>query len=415
MVLPNVDVHIHQLENGLTLLVEQIPHVRSASFSISLQAGCAYEPANRRGLAGIVLDLMTRGAGPRNNRELNQALDALGVDRSETAGVMRLEFSASMLARDLPRALELYADIIRRPHLSERELEPVRNQALQDLESLADDPPGRLLVELRRCYFPEPISRDSRGDVEGVRSVTIDDVREYWKKFFRPRDAIVSIAGNVDWLHLRDQVEELFGDWPSESIPALNIEETPPRSRHIQEEVDQTQIGIAYPSVTMDHPEYYAARGAVGVLSDGMSSRLFTNVREAYGLCYAIRATLGLFKDRGAVVCYTAGEPHNAQELLNRTLHEIRRLPEGVEEDELDRVKAGLKSALIMKLESTAARAAANSSDWYLLGRVRTLNEIQSAIDSLTPQAIVEHLRRHPPKNFTIVTLGPQPLQWNND
>ncbi len=415
MGLPNADIHIHQLENGLTLLVERIPHVRSASFSISLQAGCAYEPADRRGLASMVVDLMTRGAGPRDNRELNQTLDALGVDRSESAGVMRLDFSASMLARDLSKTLEIYADIIRRPQLPERELEPVRSLALQELESLADDPPGRLLVELRRSYLPPPIGRDYRGDLEGVRSITIQDVRHYWQRYVRPEETIISIAGNVDGPSLRDQVEQLFGDWSAGPIPPIQLEKWTPQSQHVSEDVKQTQIGIVYSSVPMSHPEYYAARGAVGVLSSGMSSRLFTNVREAHGLCYAIGATLWLFKDRGAVVCYTAGEPHNAQELLDRTLHELRRLPEGVEEEELDRVKAGLKSALIMKLESTSARASGNVTDWYFLGRIRSLSEVQQEIDSLTPRAIVEHLQRFPPTNFTIVTLGPEPLKWQAD
>src|SRR5205085_3480534 len=104
-----------------------------------------------------------------------------------------------------------------------------------------------------------------------------------------------------------------------------------------------------------------------------------------------------------------------AQELLDRTLHELKRLVNGVDNDELARVKAGLKSALIMRQESTSARAGANSSDWFLLGRIRPLGEIQAAVDALTPAKIVEHLRQHPAKDFTIVTLGPAPLKHQED
>jgi predicted Zn-dependent peptidase len=387
-----------------------MPHVRSAAVSFSLRAGCAFETESRRGLAGIVLDLATRGAGKRDNRAFNDALDALGIDRSESCGVMNVELGAALLARDLPTAIELYADMLMRPHLPEAELEPARSLALQDIQGLADDPQSRVIVELRRRYFPDPLGRDHRGTEAGVNAVTIDDVRNHWRRYFQPSSVIMSVAGDIDWPALRDQTQRLFGDWKPNPVPIPVIPDTPPKSAHLNEEVDQTQIAIAYPSVTLSHPDYYAARGAAGVLSDGMSSRLFTEVREKYGLCYAIRATLSPLRDRGAIVCYTAGETHNAQELLDRTLHELRRIGAGVENEELDRVKAGLKSTLIMKQESTAARAGSNSSDWYYLGRIRPLNEIQSAIDALTPAAIADHLKRFPPKNFTVVTIGPAPL-----
>jgi predicted Zn-dependent peptidase len=312
----------------------------------------------------MVLDLITRGAGKRDNREFNNALDALGIDHSETCGIMNVELGAALLARDLPLALELYADMLLRPHLPEAELEPARSLALQDIQGLADDPQSRVIVELRRRYFPDPLGRDHRGTEAGVKAVTSADVRNHWQRYIQPSGVIMSVAGDIDWPKLRDQTQRLFGDWKPDPVPFPVIPDTPPQSTHLNEEVDQTQIAIAYPSVTLSHPDYYAARGAAGVLSDGMSSRLFTEVREKYGLCYAIRATLSPLRDRGAIICYTAGEPHNAQELLDRTLNELRRIADGVDNEELDRVKAGLKSTLIMKQESTSSRAGSKSSDW---------------------------------------------------
>src|SRR5260370_21230165 len=148
---------------------------------------------------------------------------------------------------------------------------------------------------------------------------------------------------------------------------------------------------------------------AVNVLHGGMSARLFTEVREKRGLCYAVWASYQTFKDRGSVVCYAGSTNERAQETLDVTLQELKRLQEGIEPEEVDRVKAGLKSSLIMQEESTSARAGTLASDWYFLGRVRGIAEIQSAIDSLTPSSIVAHLRRCPPRDFTIVTLGPKP------
>jgi predicted Zn-dependent peptidase len=320
-------------------------------------------------------------------------------------------FGGSTLARNLPAALDIYADILRRPHLPEEELEPARNLAMQDIQGLDDEPQSKVMVELRKRYYPDPLGRDHRGTLESIAALTIAEVRAQYRRYFQPDGTILAIAGDVDWAALKDQVGRLFGDWQTNRPPDLTLRTDEAKSGHIEKELDQTQIGIAYASVPMDHPEFYAARGAVGVLSEGMSSRLFTEVREKYGLCYAIGARFEAMKGRGTVIGYTAGRPEVAQELLDRTLHELRRLADGIEDDELQRVKAGLKSALIMRQESTGARAGALASDWYLLGRVRPTAEIQAAIDGLTPAKILEHLRHHAPKSFTVVTLGPKRLQ----
>src|SRR5262249_60963190 len=128
---------------------------------------------------------------------------------------------------------------------------------------------------------------------------------------------------------------------------------------------------------------------------------------------YAVWASYQTFKDRASVICYAGTTNERAQETLDVTLAELRRLQEGIEQEEVERVQAGLKSSLIMQEESTSARAGTLASDWYYLGRVRTFDEIQGAINGLTPSGIVEHLRRSPPRDFTIVTLGPKALEVN--
>jgi len=407
------EIYHHTYSNGLTLLAERVPHVRSAAFSFSVRCGCAYDPPDSLGLASVLSELLVRGAGERDSRALTSALDALGLDRSESAGVWLMSFGGATLARNLLPALTIYADILRRPHLPEPELEPVRQLALQDLQSIEDEPQAKVMVELRKRHYPSPIGRDYRGTEEGLASLTIPKIQGHYERHFQPQGLILAVAGDLEWNRLRDYVGALFGDWRPVPVPEPPIAPFRPQSGHLEKDLDQTQIGIAYASVPMSHPDFYAARGAVGILSEGMSSRLFTNVREKHGLCYAIGARYETMRDRGNIVCYTGGKPDKAQELLVRTLHELTDLQNGIEEEELQRVKAGLKAALIMRQESTSARAGALASDWYLLGRVRTMDEMQAAIDSLTPRHLIDHLRTCPPRDFTIVTLGPAPLSWS--
>jgi predicted Zn-dependent peptidase len=375
-------------------------------------AGCIYDPPAHLGSASILSDLITRGAGARDSRQLTLALDNLGFDRDESVGTYHTRFWGATLARNLPAALEIYADILKRPHLPAGEIDAVKALAFQDLQSLEDEPRQKVLVELRRRHYPMPLGQDRRGTREGIESITEEVLRRRFERLFRPRGTILSVAGNIQWKALCDQVERLFGDWKER--PDSTIELQPPalRQEHIYKETTQTQIGIAHTSVPIGDRDYYAAQGAVNVLSGGMSARLFTEVREKRGLCYAVWATYETFKDRASVLVYAGTTNERAQETLDVTLAELERLPLGIEPEEVERVQAGLKASLIMQQESTSARAGSLASDWFYLGRVRSFDEIQAAVNALTPGMIQNHLKRCPPEDFTIVTLGPKALNF---
>jgi predicted Zn-dependent peptidase len=407
------EVYQHTFANGLTLLAERMEHVRSAAMYFLVPAGCACDPTDQLGLAGVLAELITRGAGNRDSRELMLALDNLGLDRSESVGVMHMRFWGTTIARNLPAALEIYADILRRPHLPKEELEPVQALAVQDIKGLEDEPGSRVMVELRKHLYPAPLSNDHRGTIEGVEAIKITSVRRQHKTYFRPNGTILSVTGNIEWEPLRDQVGQLFADWRGGDGEAIQIGPRPSKRSHITKELEQTQIAVAYPSVAVNDPDYYAALGAVNVLSGGMGARLFTEIREKEGLCYSVGASYQPMKDRGSVVAYAASLNHQAQRTLDKLLFELRRLPEGIEDEEVDRVRVGLKTSLIMAQESTSSRALSLASDWYHLGRVRPFEEIQAAVNGLNAKAILRHLRRCPPEKFSIVTLGPKTLKMS--
>jgi predicted Zn-dependent peptidase len=403
-------VYQHTLPNGLVLLAERMDHVRSAAINFLVPAGSAFDPPGQLGVASVLAELITRGAGDRDSRELALALDNLGVDRDESVGTVNMRFWGSTLARNVPAALDIYADIVLRPHLPEDELEPVQALALQDIQALEDAPQSKVMVELRRRYYPAPLNKDRRGTAEDIEALTIGVVREQYKRFVRPNGAILSVAGNIEWEPLKAQVERLFARWEPGAPATIAPLPHTPSSAHIHKDTQQTQIALAFPSVPVTDPDYYNARAAAAVLSGGMSSRLFTEVREKRGLCYSVYAFHETFKTQGTMMAYAGTRSERAQETLDVTLAELSRLKDGIEDDEIDRVKAGLKSSLIMQDESTGARAGAIATDWYYLGRVRPFDEIQALIDGLTPGAIVAHLERYPVRDVTLVTVGPAAL-----
>lgn len=410
MPLPAPRVRHHVFENGLVLLAEPMDYVRTAAFNFLLPAGYAYDPVTTPGTANLLSGIISRGAGPFDSKQLMLEMDALGLDREESVGVLHTRIWGATLSRNLLQSLELYSHVVLRPHLPEEELPPVQALAIQDIEALEDDPKGKAMLELRRRHLPAPLGNDRRGTAEGIEATTVETLKQFHRRHFRPNAAIISVAGKIDWDPLVETIGKLFGDWSPQADEVIKYEPPIKGKNHLEKETQQTQIGLAFDSIPVTDKNYYNAMGAVNVLSGGMSSRLFTEVREKRGLCYSVWASYQGMKDRGSVLCYAGTTNERAQETLDQTLIELRRIEKGVEPEEVQRVQAGLKSSLIMQEESTSARAGAIASDWYYYGRVRTLDEVQAEVNAMTAEKITNYCVEHPLVNGTLVTMGPKAL-----
>lgn len=400
----------HTFGNGLVLLGEQMPWLRSAAFALMLPAGCRFEPIDRLGLAGFTNEMLQRGAGNYSSRDLVAVQDNLGLDRSSSISTAHGSFGGAMPAESLLDVLSVHADIILRPHLPGDQFEDARQLCLQELQAAEDDLPQTMMNRLKQMHYGPILGRNSLGDEAGLMAIQPADVRGFYQRRYQPRGAILSVAGKFDWDVVKAHVETLFSDWqPHETEPGEPIVGAA-GYEHIDHPSQQTHLGIAFPAVQYGDPEYYPMRASVGVLSDGMSSRLFTRVREERGLCYTISAGCHSMREGGGVFCYAGTTAERAQETLDVTLQELRGIADGIEQGELDRLKVRIQSSLIMEQESSASRASAIVSDWYLLGRVQSRDELQQKIDALTTADLVDYWNRNPPQDLRIVTVGPQPL-----
>ncbi|OHB76668.1 MAG: peptidase M16 [Planctomycetes bacterium RBG_16_64_10] len=404
-------IHSHTYENGLVLVAEPMRSLESAAFTFLVPAGCCYDPDDRSGLSAFTCEMALRGAGPRDSRAFVQDLENLGVERAESVSAAHVSYSGATLAGNLLPALAIYADLVRRPHLPADQLPAGRMVVLQDLRAIEDDPAQKVMLELRRRHYPNPWGRPSQGEQQALEETTIDEIRDHFCGLYRPCGTILGVAGRFTWRRLKDWVGGLFGDWCGADIGLPAAGQTGAKQTHMAHPSNQTQIGIAYRSVPYRHPDYFQAWGSVGVLSGGMSSRLFTEVRERRGLCYSVYASLHTQRDRACVLCYAGTSADRAQETLDVTLAELRRLAAGIEPVELDRLKARIKSALIMQQESSSARSGALARDWYHLGQARTLDEIGRLVDELSCEGINAYLAANPPDDFTLVTVGPSALK----
>jgi predicted Zn-dependent peptidase len=380
-----------------------------------LAAGSATDPEGQNGSAQLLNGMIYRGAGDRDAKALSDALDNLGVQRGGGVGVEYTTLSGALLADDLEAALAVYADIARRPQLPADELDAERALALQAIQSLNDNPNQKLFIELSKVYFPGPFGRSTLGEIEDLQRIDHRALQADHAARYRPNGGVLAVAGGVDPERVREVAERLFGDWQG-APPAIQTPQarTQPHYQHLQQDTNQTQIAVAYPSRSLDDEHYYHERLALNILSGGMASRLFTEVRTKRGLVYTVFAAPRVFKGLGLVLGYAGTQPERAQECVDVMLGELRRISEGVTQAELDRARTGLLAALVMQGESTGARAGAMASDMYLINRPRSLDEIRSAVDGITLESLNQYLGQNPPHDFAVLTLGPSPVEVGN-
>jgi predicted Zn-dependent peptidase len=397
--------------NGLTLVAEAMPWLESAAFALMVPCGCAYEPANLAGLASFTCEMIQRGCGTRNSRQFVEDLENLGFEGSAGVSLAHTSYGGAMPAVNLPEVLSIYADLMLKPHFPEDQFEDARQVCLQEVRSVEDELSQKMMQELRRRHYGEPWGRSHQGTDASIEAITPAAILDFYRQAYQPRGAILSVAGKIDWPVLRDQVEKLFANWQPQPASQL-IETAPPRGyHHMPHEAGETHIGVAYDSIPYSHPDYFQLRGAIGVLSDGMSSRLFTEVREKRGLVYTVYASCQSLLDRGSVFAYAGTTTDKAQETLEVLLAELQKLPAGVEDAELARLKAHIKTSMIMQQESSRSRASSIAGDWYYLGRVRPMEELQKILNGLTSETINQYLAANPPRKFTICTLGENRLE----
>ncbi len=411
--MPNAQVFkVHRLKNGLTLLGEEMESVSSAAFAILVPVGAATDPSAQEGAANLMSEMFNKGAGPWNSQQLSEEFENIGVSRSHAAGIEVSIFSGAMLGENLPRALEIYSTVMLEPHFPEDALDSVKQLALQDLAALEDEPASKVMSELARVFYPEPFGRSQLGTDSGIKTVTIDSLRQYYIQRFLPGHSLIAVAGKFDWDAVKHVVETRFGEWSGEQ-PLLEVGAFPQENKthHLQRETSQVQIALAYPSVSFDHHDYYKAKVAVSLLSGGMAGRLFIEVREKRGLVYRISASHSSARKRAAIFVSAGTTPQHAEETLKVALAELQRVGEGITAEELARAKADLKSRLIMQSELSSVRASALVNDWWNLNRVRTIEEIKQGIDAVSAEDIAGYSGDWPASPVVLATLGPQKLE----
>ncbi len=399
-----------RLKNGLLILGEPMDEVQSVAFDFFLPGGASQWPDGLCGAASVVSDWVFRGAGPRDNRQLGDALDGLGLQRMASIGSYHLTLGATLEASNLREALDLYADVILAPRLEAAQFDLARQLAVEEVRSLDDEPRQKVMLKVKEEFYPAPLGRSTVGEVGDLEAMSAEGVASLSRRCLAVSSAVLSVAGRYDWDQVCGQAERLFEKVDGGGPEPVKVGMRGRRYTHIPGNGAQVHIGLMTPTVRATDEDYYNARVAISILSGGMSARLFTEVREKRGLCYAVGARYHALREAAGIVGYAGTTPDKAQETFRVTVDQFHRLCEGISPEELSRAKVGLQSSLILQSESSGSRAGSIGTDHYLLGRVRSLDEIKQGIEATTVESVTDYLRRNPFREFTVVTIGPKPI-----
>ncbi|MBQ7455913.1 MAG: insulinase family protein [Clostridia bacterium] len=391
------------LSNGLRVVAEPLPHLRSVSIGVWVRAGSVLESARENGLSHFIEHMAFKGTSRRSARQIAQEMDAVGGYLNAATSKLCTTYYAKVIDEDLPLAADMLSDIVIHPAIDEKELDKERRVVLEEI-SMTDDSPEDVAYDLiaEAMFGAQPLGQTILGPRENIEACTRQDILAFRARHYSPRNACVSVAGNFETAHLHDLLEQHFGPWQGgagEEYPACAPNRAPV-TRTLDKDTEQAHICLGYAGRELGSEDVYAMAVFNSVLGGGMSSRLFQRIREESALAYTVYSAPASYPHCGDFTIYAAVSPKNVKTVLGQIDEEIKTLlDEGIAEEEFRMAKAQLKGSFILGQESAYSRMNGMGSNLALLGRCVPADETIRRIEAVTredAQRLAEQTLRAP-------------------
>ena len=391
---PSRNIRKTILPNGLQVLTESMPHMRSVSMGAWVHSGSRDEPANENGLSHFVEHMVFKGTTSRSAQEIAREVDSIGGNLDAFTGKETVCFNIKVLDENTPPALDVLSDLVLHPKFSNADLEREQGVILEEIK-MDEDSPDYLVHETftQNFWKDHPLGRPILGTVKTVSSFNQETVFDHHARRFTPQNMIFSAAGNLDHGRMVAMIEEKFGGLQAGSERTVDTETRPKATPHItlkkKRSLEQVQMCLGVPAPAVDSPDRFIVYLLNSMLGGGMSSRLFESIRENEGLAYSIYSELSPFRDTGALSVYAGMSLDKTERVLQLTLAELRRLKgETVSAVELKRAKDQMKSNIVLGLESSSSRMGNLARQQMFYGRFIPVEEIVAGIDQVTPEDV---------------------------
>ncbi|MGI8742488.1 MAG: M16 family metallopeptidase [Bryobacteraceae bacterium] len=405
------DIETTQLTNGVRIVTEQMPHVRSVSLGIWIGTGSRRETPDENGICHFIEHMLFKGTKNRSAEDIARSVDSIGGGLDAFTSKEMVSYNTKVLDEHLPIAFEVLSDMVRHPLFREEDIEKEKGVILEELKMEVDNP-EYLLHEIFSSNFwkDHPIGKPILGTKDTVQKFHREMLDEYFRRIYSPGNILITAAGNLNHANLVDLARGHFEDLPVNGTLVPDKKPTP-HARLVfrnKTSLEQTHLYMGVPSYPMPHEARFACYVLNTVLGGGMSSRLFQNIREKQGLAYAVYSELSMYRDTGCMAIYAGTSVETAGKVVNSIVHELREMKQSlVPAEELRRAKDHLKGSFVLGLESTSSRMGNLARQELYYKRFFTMDEMLQRIEDVTAEQ-VQHIAQEffDPKNITLAMLG---------
>ncbi|WP_040228161.1 M16 family metallopeptidase [Bhargavaea cecembensis] len=379
------------LPNGVRIVHESMPTVRSVSAGIWVKAGSRNEAAGEEGIAHFIEHMLFKGTARRSARDIAVAFDRTGGDVNAFTSMEETCYFMKVLDEHASDSLEVLADMFFHSLFDAEEMEKEKSVITEEIAMVEDDPEDDVHEQLMAAMYPEhPMGRPILGTKESVRSFTEEQARNFMSRHYRPENTVISLAGKIDD-SLIAKAAELFGGWKPSGLrsPALAPPAFQAGNIRKKREAEQAHLCIGFPGLDVNDPDIYALIVLNGLLGGSMSSRLFQSLREEKGLAYSIYSYHSSYSDSGSVTIYGGTSPDRLGEMQEAIDAEIRNLlKSGATSAELEDAAGQMRGSMLLGLENPGARMSRNGKNELFTGEHKTPEEVMESFAQVEKEQV---------------------------
>ncbi len=381
------------LDNGLRVITATMPHTRSVSICIFIGAGSRYETGKQAGVSHFIEHLMFKGTPRRTTaRDISVAIEGVGGIINAGTDKELTVYWCKTAQQHFSLALDVLADIVLHSKFDPGDIESERRVIIEEIHMGKDSPSQLVNLLIDELLWPNhPLGRDIAGDKDSVAGINRDMMLDYLACQYQPGNTVVSIAGALKHREMVTTVNEALGGWAErEPRPGYQAyKERPfPRLNIKRKDTEQAHLCLGLNGLPLLHPQRFVLYLLNVILGEGMSSRLFTEIRDRLGLAYSIHSYTDHLLDTGAITVYAGVEPKNLPVAIKAILEQLSLLKEPVPEDELVKAKELAKGRLLLRMEDSRSVAGWMGGQEILTGKILSVDQVMSILDAITAEEL---------------------------
>jgi predicted Zn-dependent peptidase len=405
------DIEMTTLANGVRVITETMPHVRSVSVGIWIGTGSRRETPEQNGLSHFIEHMLFKGTTSRSAEDIARSVDSIGGNLDAFTAKELVCFNTKVLDQHLSLAMDVVADLVLHPMFRPEDIDKEKGVILEELKMEADSP-DYLVHEIFSSNFwkDHPLGKPILGTRETVKRFDRDMLESYYRGVYTPRNLVITAAGNLTHNRMvelsRQHFESLDGNGTPPPDPTPNTHAR--IALRNKKSLEQVHLCLGVPSYPLPHRERFACYVLNTLLGGGMSSRLFQNIRERQGLAYAVFSELNPYRDTGCLSIYAGTSIESARKVVESIMKEFQELKQtAIADEELRRAKDHLKGSLMLSLESTSSRMSNLARQEMYFGRFFSLDELVESIESVTADDVQRISQAFfDPKQIALTVLG---------